>query len=273
MTPTEELKDRLVAFLRENKPALKLLEIPAYIDRLLAFVDEAGFKVRRKPLGAFLPKSLEAKQREYTQWILLWKAGFHPEHWERAFPGLDILLNMEQAVIWMQSAFPGRKIKRFDQFFTNWCARNFQKLPTGSAALKPDLSPREKLIYDGLKTLSLSRSERIEKADFSIRFGAACEDLKEIPDAHLAEVFRRARSLEIKSVPNTAHLMACYRSLIAQLNRVNDDSKKVAEELVRDVDAEQWKTMTDAERQEHMKNSLTPEQWDAYQNSRFKLTP
>lgn len=74
--------------------------------------------------------SVESKE-QYEEKVSTWKRQLVENHtvhsqYVKAFPGVDILLELENASLWLTNNF-SRKKKNFNRFFQNWCSRKQEK--------------------------------------------------------------------------------------------------------------------------------------------------
>lgn len=241
------LADHLVEFLRREKPVLRELPIPAYVNRLLEEIEAAGFSVRKKS-DKFTPSA--ETSRRYLAKLDAWKKNFDHEAFRAAFPHHDIAGELEKAHLWLKlRAAEGAYRTRFNQFFQNWIARNKPTVLPAAVPPKPKTlgDERDEYIAQGIRELAASRSEKLYPTEFEFRFSVAKRDLEDIPTVHLPEAFRRARMLDMRTTPGVFHVLTAYKAM--KTEKLKQAEHKSQSQIDAEVQAE-----------EERKARMTPEE-------------
>lgn len=240
----------LVEFLRREKPTMRELPIPTYVERLLAEIEAAGFSVRKKNNG-FKPKPKD--KDEYSRKVGKWRQEFQVQAWQEAFPNVDTLKELAKAGLWLKAAAESGKFKtRFDQFFHNWLSRAQKSAPVQPVKPTQDLNPRESLIANGLKELAASRSERLYPSELALRSAVAARDFLEIPTEFLEEVFRRGRLLDVKTTPSVYQLVECWKSLKNELQKKAKEAHRLEDARLEKLEDERWNLLTPLQKQQEI---------------------
>jgi hypothetical protein len=231
------LAQHLVEFLRREKPVLRELPIPAYVERLLEEIESAGFSIRKKS-DKFTP-SVEAHKR-YLAKLDTWKENFDFKAFHEAFPNHDLRGELAKAHLWLVNhAGQGGYRTRFNQFFQNWLQKAKPVTITGSQSAQPE-SQREVVIRRGIEDLASSRSERVWPEEMNRRVRLAVHDLLDIPTEALPEAFQRARLTEMKGTPGVYQVLLAYKAMKieaktqaerAQKKAIADEKYRVEQEL------------------------------------------
>jgi len=243
-----ELAKNLIDFLRREKPALRELPIPAYVERFLTQIEEAGFSIRKKSKG-FVP-NVDAKAK-YLERVEAWRVAFIAEPWQKAFPMHSVHAELEKACLWLRTqAEAGHYKSNFGKFFHNWITRSKPTANNGATIVAMSSNPREVLIADGIRMLAASRSEKLFPSEFEMRFSVAMSDLKVIPTQFLEETFRRARMLELKSTPGILNVLDAWKTYKAEMRKQSMEKSEQEKAERERAENERWERMSPEERDE-----------------------
>lgn len=244
------LAQHLVEFLRREKPVLRELPIPAYVERLLEEIEAAGFSVRKKS-DKFTP-SVEAHKR-YLAKLDTWKENFDFKAFQEAFPHHDLRSELAKAYLWLVNhAGQGGYRTRFNQFFQNWLQKA-KPIPTAPTTHSPQTKSDERteIITQGIHDLATSRSERVWPDEMNRRVRLACQDLTDIPTKSLPEAFLRARQTEMKGTPGVYQVLLAYKAMKIEAKAQADRDVKQAIEQEKDRVAKELELMTPEQRLAH----------------------